>query len=160
MVTVILLYVIGFLCIILSVFGKRKRRNDESIKPMREVNDQEVINFNQEIEKYQQKLNRLELIDVDQISNLIQSVDRLVNILTENNHSMMAQVHDSTKEDIMMKSEISTPKNLMIRPEIEQKMKDYYRLKDEGKSLDEILKIIDMEKGELLFLDNLYKSIT
>ncbi len=157
---IILLYVIGFLCIILSFFGKRRQRNDEYIKPVRDVNDQEVIKFNQEIEKYQQKLNRLELVDVDQISNLIQSVDRLVNMLTENSHTIMTQVHDSDKEEIMIKSEISAPKNLMIRPEIEQKMKDYYRLKDEGKSLDEILKIIDMEKGELLFLDNLYKSIT
>lgn len=158
--TIILLYVIGFLFIIVSIFGKRKQKIDEYIKPMREVHEQEVISFNQEIEKYHQQLEQLQSIDVDKISNLIQSVEQLVNILTENSNTMTAQVGDSNKEEIMIKPEISTPKNLMIRPEIEQKMKDYYQLKEEGKSLDEILKIIDMEKGELLFLDNLYKSIT
>lgn len=158
--TIILLYVIGFLCIIISIFGKRKQKLDESIQSMGEIHEQEVINFNQEIEKYHQQFERLNSVDVDKISNLIVSVDQLVTILTENRTTMMAQSESYNQEEIMMKPEISTPKNLMIRPEIEQKMKEYYRLKGEGKSLDEILKIIDMEKGELLFLDNLYKSIT
>lgn len=158
--TIILLYVIGFLFIIVSIFGKRKQKFNESIQPMKEIREQEVINFNQEIEKYHQQFERLNSVDVDKISTLIQSVDQLVNSLNENRTAMMTRVENYNKEEIMMKPEISTPKNLMIRPEIEQKMKEYYRLKGEGKSLDEILKIIDMEKGELLFLDNLYKSIT
>ncbi len=158
--TIILLYIIGFLCIIVSLVGKRKQNFDESMQSMREIQEKEVINFNQEIEKYHQQFEVLNSIDLDKISTLIQSVDDLVNQLNENRNVMMAQVEQYNKEEIMMKPEISTPKNLRIRPEIEQKMKDYYRLKDEGKPLDEILKVIDMEKGELLFLDNLYKSIT
>lgn len=158
--TIILLYIIGFLCIIVSLVAKRKQNFDESMQSMREIQEKEVINFNQEIEKYHQQFEVLNSIDLDKISTLIQSVDDLVNQLNENRNVMMAQVEQYNKEEIMMKPEISTPKNLRIRPEIEQKMKDYYRLKDEGKPLDEILKVIDMEKGELLFLDNLYKSIT
>lgn len=158
--TVIFLYTIGFLCIIISLLAKRRRNHEEDIEPIESIVELETIDFYQEIERHQQRLTRLEQIDVDKLVTLTQSLDQLVQALTQTSHQILHQVGKSDEEEIIIEPEISSPKNLMIRPEIEEKMKTYYQLKDEGMSLDEILKRIDMEKGELLFLENLYKSIT
>lgn len=157
---ILLLYVLGFLCIVLGVLGNRKQKKSDSIKINKPVNQSSVIDFNQEMVSYQQKLEQIDLVNTNEIVNLIDSVKQLVNIVNENIEVMTIKANEPNKKEIIEKSQVSTPKNLAIRPEIEQKMKDYYQLKEEGKSLDEILKIIDMEKGELLFLENLYKSIT
>ena len=156
--TVFLLYIIGLLLIIISYFGnKNKIKDNESIPFVQEI---QAINFNQELEKYQNQLSQLESLDVEKLMNLTESLERLVNNLTENSHKIITSTSPVNSEQTMIESEVVGPKNLMIRPEIEEKMKKYYQLKEEGMPLDQILKIIDTEKGELLFLENLYKSIT
>lgn len=156
-VTVFLLYIIGLFFIIIAYFGKRtKIKDNESIPFVQEI---QGINFNQELEKYQNQLSQLESLDVEKLMNLTESLERLVNNLAENSDKLTSTPSVNSDQN-MIDSQVVGPKNLMIRPEIEEKMNKYYQLKEEGMPLDQILKIIDMEKGELLFLENLYKSIT
>lgn len=153
--TVFLLYITGLLFIIIAYFGRKIKIKDNASSPF--IED---INFNQEFEKYQIKLSQLESLDVEKLMNLLESLEHLVNNLTEHTHKIIISTSHVNSEKTMVEPEVVGPKNLMIRPEIEEKMNKYYQLKEEGMPLDQILKIIDMEKGELLFLENLYKSIT
>lgn len=157
-VTVFLLYITGLVFIIIAYFGRKTKIKDNESTPF--IQEIQGINFNQEFEKYQIQLSQLEALDVEKLMNLTESLEHLVNNLNEHSHKIMTSTSHVNSEQTMVEPEVVGPKNLMIRPEIEEKMKKYYQLKEEGMPLDQILKIIDMEKGELLFLENLYKSIT
>jgi|GEM_PF-6627137 len=178
---VIVLLIIG-ICLVVSSYSFRTQKKNEydasAIEAFQgdfydqfKLSQQQLQSLhNLDFSEVRTKLDQLEhqlaelqstMASIDEnkmIQRLNKLQDGIEQLLQNDKAAIDSQL--APQRETVQKPKTESKQQTLIAAETSKKIESYLKLKEQGKSLDEIVKLLQMEKGELLFLENLSKNIT
>lgn len=142
----IFLLLIGFCLIGLGFYYKKS--DVIEIKTPQEIESFQE-SFYDQFEISQKKLKSLYALDFEQVCDKLEKLEHSVNKLSIH---LQEEIHTHP----LPTSQEST---LNFTSDMSEKLQKLTELRQQGCTLDEMVEILQMEKGELLFLENLSKSM-